>query len=73
MWLLALSIAAKLVSLAGAMAQTAGFLTFFALESLLPYRWPLILGGTVVIVLGESLHYLITRKFTSPPQHDQTS
>jgi hypothetical protein len=43
----------KLLSFIGATLNTVGFLTFFFWEGLAPYRWHLILGGLVLIALGE--------------------
>jgi hypothetical protein len=72
MGLVLVQLVMKLVTLAGAVTQTVGFLTFFTLESLLPYRWPLLLGGTAVIMLSESLQYLIARKLAASTNSDQT-
>jgi hypothetical protein len=53
----------KLVALAGALANTVGFLTFFFLDSLRRYRWPLIIGGVIVIAASELLaHFLVKRR-----------
>ena len=52
----------KLVGLAGATANTLGFLTFFFFDSLRPYRWPLILGGMIVIAASELLVYLLAKR-----------
>lgn len=73
MGLLLFQIVMKVVTLAGAVTQTVGFLTFFTLESLLPLRWPLLLGGTAVIALSEGLQYLVARKFALASNPDQTS
>ncbi|TDR87199.1 hypothetical protein [Enterovirga rhinocerotis] len=45
----------KLLSLAGSIASTLGFLTFFFFEGLVPYRWWLIGGGTALVLVAELL------------------
>jgi len=59
LWLV---LALKLVALAGATANTVGFLTFFFFESLREYRWPLIIGGVLVIAVCELLAYFIGKR-----------
>jgi uncharacterized BrkB/YihY/UPF0761 family membrane protein len=53
LWPMWVALAGKILTLVGATAQTIGVITFFALESLVPYRWPLIIGGTLVIIVSE--------------------
>jgi hypothetical protein len=55
-------LALKLVTLVAAIAQTAGFIAFFALDSLFPWRWHLLLGGTALILLSEGASYLLVRR-----------
>ena len=50
MWV---ALAGKVLTLIGGIARTVGVITFFTLESLAPYRWPLILGGTALIIVSE--------------------
>jgi hypothetical protein len=55
----------KIVSLLAAVAQTVGFVGLFALEALDPYKWQLLIGGTVAIMLSEGLSYLLTKRMAS--------
>ncbi len=73
MWPVVLAILAKLVTLVGATAQTAGVLTFFTLESLVPYRWPLILGGTTIIALSEGVQYFVARRVLESTERNSNS
>ncbi len=41
------------LTLVGACAQTLGVLTFFFFDGLAPRRWPLIVGGTMLIAIGQ--------------------
>lgn len=52
----------KSVTLAGAVTQTIGVLTFLTFESLVPYRWHLILGGTALIAVSEGAIWLFYRR-----------
>jgi hypothetical protein len=52
----------KLLTLVAATAQTVGFIGLFAFESLDPYKWPLLIGGTVAIVVSEGLSYLLAKR-----------
>jgi hypothetical protein len=45
-------LALKLIGFIGASASTLGVLTFFFFESLVPYRWALIIGGTALSALA---------------------
>lgn len=53
LWPMWIALAGKLLTLIGAIAQTIGALTFITFESLVPYRWPLIVGGTALIIVSE--------------------
>jgi hypothetical protein len=52
----------SLVSFIGAVGQTLGVITFFALDGLAPHRWPLILGGTGLIAISETLQFFFRRR-----------
>jgi len=52
----------KLVTFLAATAQTVGFIGLFAFESLDPYKWPLLIGGTAAIVISEGLTYLLAKR-----------
>lgn len=54
----------KLITLVGAIAQTTGLVAFFAFESLFPWRWHLLLGGTALVLLSEGASYLVARRLT---------
>ena len=43
----------KIGSLLGALAQTAGVVAFFAIPSLDPYKWHLVIGGTLLVAICE--------------------
>ncbi len=55
-------ILAKILSVLGAISNTLGFASFFFLKSLSPYSWWLVGGGFALILIGETSHYLLTRK-----------
>lgn len=59
----------KIVTLLAATAQTAGFIGLFAFEVLQPWKWHLLIGGTVAIAVSEGLAYLIARSAA----HDDSS
>lgn len=61
----------KLLQLVGAIVNTIGFLTLFTFASLVPYRWPLIISGFVIIVLVEILTRMLLRKDGGPDALDQ--
>ena len=52
----------KLTSLLGATLNTVGFLTFFFWESLVQYRWQMIIGGIVLIGSSELLSYWLIKR-----------
>lgn len=54
----------KLVTLAGALAQTVGFVGLFAFEALDPYKWQLLIGGTLVIIASEGTAYLLAKRMS---------
>jgi len=54
----------KLVTLAGAIAQTVGFVGLFAFEALDPYKWQLLIGGTLVIIASEGTAYLVAKRMS---------
>ena len=55
----------KIISLIAAIAQTAGLVGFIAFEALAPYKWQLLIGGTIAIVLSEGLSYLLARRMAT--------
>lgn len=59
--------ALKIVTLCAALAQTVGFVGLFAFDALEPYKWRLLIGGTVAIVISEGLAYLIARRAMHAP------
>lgn len=52
----------RILSLIGATLNTVGFITFFFWESLAPYRWPMIIGGILLIVLAEVAAHFYAKK-----------
>ena len=62
MFQIGLLFALKVVSFVAATAQTIGFIGLFAFESLDPYKWQLLLGGTITIIVSEGLAYLLARR-----------
>ena len=52
----------KITSLAGATLNTVGFLAFFFWESLEPYRWKMIGGGILLIVVSELIGHFFIKK-----------
>lgn len=61
MWQISLLFALKIVTLIAATAQTVGFVGLFAFEALDPYKWQLLIGGTIAIACSEGLAYLLAR------------
>ncbi len=64
MWQLVLVFGLKLVSLAGATLQTVGVIALFGFEwfkSFEPWRWHMIIGGTLLILAAEGLAYGLAR------------
>lgn len=62
---IALLFGLKIVSLLAATAQTVGFVGLFAFEALDPYKWPLLIGGTVAILISEGLSYLLAKRMAA--------
>lgn len=50
-----LLLALSIMSFLGALAQTAGVVAFFGIEQLEPYKWHLVIGGTLAILLAQLL------------------
>ncbi len=63
MWQLGLICALKILSLLAATAQTVGFIGLFAFEALDPYKWYLLIGGTLAIAVSEGLAYLLAERW----------
>jgi ethanolamine ammonia-lyase large subunit len=55
----ALLMVLKVITLIAATAQTVGFVGLFAFDALQPYKWRLLVGGTIAIVISEGLAYLL--------------
>ncbi len=64
MWQISFLFILKIVSLLAATAQTVGFIGLFAFEALDPYKWPLLIGGTMAIACSEGLAYLLARRMS---------
>lgn len=62
MWQISLLFGLKVVSFLAAVAQTIGFVGLFAFEALDPYKWQLLIGGTVAILISEGLSYVVAKK-----------
>lgn len=62
--------ALKIVTLIAAVAQTVGLVGLFAFEALDPYKWPLLIGGTVAIMISEGLAYVLSRRMGSAEVND---
>ncbi len=54
----------KIISFIGAILNTVGFLTFFFWEALKPYRWQMIVGGLILIIIAELIGRFIIKKIT---------
>jgi hypothetical protein len=54
----------KIMSFLAALAQTVGFVGLFAFENLDPYKWTLLIGGTIAIMISEGLAHLLTKRMT---------
>jgi uncharacterized membrane protein len=65
--------ALKVVTLLAATAQTAGVIGFFAFESLDPYKWQLLIGGTIAIAISEGLSYLLAKRMAGADQPSNTN
>jgi len=53
----------KIATLIGSLLSTAGFIGFFAFTATLgSYKWPLLIGGLVLVGLAEGLSYLLARQ-----------
>ncbi len=52
----------KIITLVAATAQTAEFIGLFAIEALQPYKWQLLIGGTIAIILSEGASYLLVTR-----------
>ncbi len=57
--------ALKIVMLVAATAQTAGFIGLFAIEALGPYKWQLMIGGMIAIMVSESATYLLVKRMAT--------
>jgi uncharacterized membrane protein len=65
MWQLNVLLALKIVSFLAATAQTIGFAGLFAFEALDPYKWQLLIGGTIAIMISEGLSYLLAKRMAN--------
>jgi hypothetical protein len=63
-------LAFKIGSFFASLASTVGFLTFFFLEGLAPYRWHLIIGGTAVLVVCELASRFVLKRFIAKAEGD---
>jgi uncharacterized membrane protein (DUF106 family) len=63
-----LFIGLKIVTLFAAIAQTVGFIGLFAFQALDPYKWQLLIGGTVVALISEFLSAYVMRR--QPKRHE---
>jgi len=61
----------KIMSFIGGSINTAGFLTFFVLESLEPYRWEMIFGGFVLMGTSELISHLYIKKIVKDIDSDK--
>ena len=68
MWQIGVLFGLKVVSFLAAVAQTIGFVGLFAFESLDPYKWQLLIGGTVAIVISEGLSYVLAQRMAGSKQ-----
>jgi hypothetical protein len=64
MKLIILLFTTKIFSFIGATLNTVGFLTFFFWESLEPYRWEMIIGGIILIIISELVSHLCIKRMT---------
>lgn len=55
----------KIVSLLAATAQTVGIVGLFAFEALDPYKWQLMIGGTVAILISEGLSTILVKRMAA--------
>jgi hypothetical protein len=67
-----ITLALKIVTLIGATAQTAGFIGLFAIEALQPYKWQLLIGGTLLVILSEGISYLLAKRWTRDAANEET-
>jgi hypothetical protein len=58
----AIFFALKVVSFLAALAQTIGFVGLFAFEALDPYKWQLLIGGTIAIMASEGLSHVLAKR-----------
>jgi hypothetical protein len=68
MWQIGVLFGLKVVSFLAAVAQTVGFVGLFAFEALDPYKWQLLIGGTVAIVISEGLSYVLAQRMAGSKQ-----
>lgn len=64
MKLIILLFTTKIFSFIGATLNTVGFLTFFFWESFEPYRWEMIIGGIILIIISELVSHLCIKRMT---------
>lgn len=62
---IAIVFVAKIFSLIGAVINTVGFATFFIWESLVKYRWQMIIGGLAIIIVAEGVAYFLAKKMVN--------
>lgn len=68
MWQIGVLFGLKVVSFLAAIAQTIGFVGLFAFEAIDPYKWQLLIGGTVAIVISEGLSYVLAQRMADSKQ-----
>jgi hypothetical protein len=73
MWQVTGLLGLKIVSLVAATAQTAGFVGFFAFETLDPYKWQLLIGGTIAIMISEGLAFLLAKHMAQGGEASDTN
>jgi hypothetical protein len=71
MWQIKALLVLKLVSFVAATAQTIGFIGFFAFEVLAPYKWPLLSGGTIALLIAEGVSYLLAKRMAGGSSVDR--
>lgn len=71
MWQMGLFMVLKIVSLLAAIAQTVGFVGLFAFEVLDPWKWHLLIGGTITILVSEGLSHVLAKRMAGADDVEQ--
>jgi hypothetical protein len=62
----------KIIAFFASIVSTLGLVSFFFFESLHSYRWHMLVGGLVTIIVTEGISQLITKKISrSGPRPNQ--